>query len=271
MVSGVKPEEISSALDPRLEDYRNVRDPRWLREREIFLAEGRKVVREVLRAKRFQVRSLLVTAAALDGLKPEISRLGPDTLVYLIAREHLDRVSGVRFHQGCVAAVDVPAARDPAHLIDASARRVVVLEAVTDPDNVGSIFRNASAFGVDAVFLDARCASPLYRKSVRTSLGATLRVPFGLLELPPGLAWLRGQGFRVLAMTPDARATDLDDEPIAERTALLLGSEGSGLSDEALAGSDARVRIAMAAEADSINVATAGAIAMQRVYARAST
>jgi tRNA G18 (ribose-2'-O)-methylase SpoU len=263
----VKLDRIADSDDPRLADYRDVRDPRRLREQGIFLAEGRTVVRELLGDARYRVRSLLVTGTALDALGEDLGRLASGTQVFLVERAQLDRVSGVRFHQGCVGAVDAPAELAAASLLGPDVRRVVVLEAVTDPDNVGSIFRNARAFGAQAVFLNPRCASPLYRKAVRTSLGATLRVPFAPLELPDGLAWLRERRFRVLALTPGPDAVDLDDEPAFERTALLLGSEGDGLSPEALAAADVRVRIPMAAGADSVNVATAGAIVMQRIYA----
>jgi len=266
----VKLDRITDADDPRLVDYRDVRDPRRLREQGVFLAEGRTVVRGLIGDARYQLRSLLVTATALDALGDALEQLAARTPVYLVDRAQLDRVSGVRFHQGCVGAVDLPPERDPESLTGPEMRHVVVLEAVTDPDNVGSIFRNASAFGMQAVFVDARCASPLYRKAVRTSLGATLRLPFARLELPAGLAQLRDRGFRVLALTPADDAVELAAEPLAERTALLLGSEGEGLSAAVLAVADVRVRIPMVAGSDSVNVATAGAIAMQRIYAAAA-
>ena len=263
----MKLERIADSDDPRLADYCDVRDPQRLREQGIFLAEGRTVVRELLGDVRFRLRSLLVTGAALDALGGDLASLASGTPVYLVERAQLERVSGVRFHQGCVGAVDAPPDLAAASLVGPDVRRVVVLEAVTDPDNVGSVFRNARAFGVQALFLGPRCASPLYRKAVRTSLGATLRVPFAPLELPAGLAWLRERNFRVLALTPGPDAVDLDDMPASPRCALLLGSEGEGLGREALAAADVRVRIPMAADADSVNVATAGAIAMQRIYA----
>lgn len=263
----MKLERIADPDDPRLSDYRDVRDPRRLRERGAFLAEGRTVVRQLLRDARYRVRSLLVTETALDALSGALDGLPAATPVYVVERAQLDRLSGVRFHQGCVGAVDVPPPRDAAELVGPGVSRVVVLEAVTDPDNVGSVFRNAAAFGVQAVLLDPRCASPLYRKAVRTSLGATLRLPFAPLELPQGLAWLRERGLRLLALTPAADARDLADAPLSGRCALLLGSEGDGLSDAVLAASDLHVRIPMADGADSINVAAAGAIALQRIYA----
>lgn len=267
---GVKLERVATARDPRLADYLDVRDPRWLREQRIFLAEGRKVVVEVVRAERFRVRSLLVTPAALDALGDALQALPAETPVYRVERAQLEGVSGVRFHQGCVGAVDVPSALAPDDVLR-GARHVVVLEAVTDPDNVGSTFRNAAAFGVDAVLLGPRCASPLYRKAIRTSLGATLRVPFAPIGLPDGIELLSKQGFRTLALTPDPDVAELAGhlaaEGLAPRVALLLGSEAEGLTRGALAACDARVRVSMAPGADSINVAAAGAIAMQRVYA----
>jgi len=266
----VKLERVATARDPRIADYLDVRDPRWLREQRIFLAEGRKVVAQVVRAERFHVRSLLVTPTALDALGDALLALPTGTPVYLVERAQLDGVSGVRFHQGCVGAVDVPPPRSPEDVLR-GVQHVVVLEAVTDPDNVGSTFRNAAAFGVDAVLLGPGCASPLYRKAIRTSLGASLRVPFAQIDLPQGIARLRGQGLRTLALTPDPAAPDLATQIPTQgpstRVALLLGSEAQGLTPETLAACDARVRIPLAPGADSINVAAAGAVAMQRVYA----
>ncbi|MBW2279843.1 MAG: RNA methyltransferase [Deltaproteobacteria bacterium] len=263
----MKLERVASARDPRIADYLDVRDPRWLREQRIFLAEGRKVVTEVLRAERFRLRSLLVTPPALDALGDALQTLPAETPVYLVERAQLDGVSGVRFHQGCVGAVDVPPPLRPAEVLR-GAQRVVVLEAVTDPDNVGSTFRNAAAFGFDAVLVGPRCASPLYRKAIRTSLGATLRVPFAPIDLPEGIARLRGRSIRTLGLTPDPGAPDLASDGLAPRVALLLGSEAEGLTAETLAACDARLRIPMGPAADSINVAAAGAVAMHHIYAR---
>ena len=273
-MGGVRGERIRHGDDPRLDPYRGVLDPLWLRERGLFLAEGRQLVRALIRAPGFRVHSLLATDTALESLEPELSELPAETPVYRAAREVMTSVSGVRFHQGCVAAGERRCEPSVAELLAAcgAAGVVVVLERVTDPDNVGSIFRSAGAFGIDAVLLSPGCASPLYRKSVRTSMGATLRIPFTELpSWPQGLGELRDAGFALLGLTPDDTALDIAryavERAMPTRAALLAGTEGSGLSEEVRALVDERVRIPMAAGVDSLNVATALAIAMHRLAA----
>jgi tRNA G18 (ribose-2'-O)-methylase SpoU len=139
----------------------------------------------------------------------------------------------------------------------------VVLEQVSNADNVGGIFRNAAAFGVDAVLLGPSCTDPLYRKAIRTSMGAALKIPFALMEdWPADLHRLKAQGSRLMALTPALDAQPLDASSVASRTALLVGHEGDGLSDQALGAADVAARIPMAAGVDSLNVATATAIAL---------
>ena len=258
---------ISDAEDRRLDDYRDVRDPEWLRRREIFLAEGRTVVEQLLRNPRFRPRSLLVTESALRQLEPAI---GDGTPIYLVERAILDRVAGIRFHQGCVAAVERPDELSFQALLERAQRRWLVLESVSDPDNVGGLFRNARAFGVDTVALGPGCSHPLYRKATRTSMGATLEVPFAKVpKWPDDLQALRARGFTVVALTPDPDALAIDELEPPRRVALLLGDEGYGLSPAAQAICDVRVRIPMASGADSLNVATAAAIALHRLSAAA--
>ena len=149
----------------------------------------------------------------------------------------------------------------------AAATRVVVLEGVNNPDNVGGIFRSAAAFNADLVALGPACADPLYRKSIRTSIGATLDVPYAQAEpWPQALDQLKGAGFRVIALTTAASGTPLPQLSAAhERIALLAGAEGTGLSDIALAAADERVTIPMSGRVDSLNVGTALAIALYHV------
>ena len=255
---------IADPRDPRLDDYRDVKDPEWVRRRDLFLAEGRLVVRRLLAASRFRVRSLLTTQAAWAELagywgdRPEP--------VYEVDRSTLDAVAGARFHQGCVAAAERPIEPTLPELLKDEQRCWMVLENVSDPDNIGGIFRNAHAFGVDAVALGPGCSHPLYRKATRTSLGATLEVPFAWVpEWPRDLDALRQAGFLLLALTPRADADDIGGLDRPERFALVLGDEGYGLSEEVLAFCDRRVRIAMASGADSVNVATASGIALHRL------
>ncbi len=261
-------ERVEGADDPRLETYREVRDPAWLGERGFFLAEGRQVVRALLDAQgRFLVRSLLVTEVARRALAGALERAPEQLPVYEVSKAVMTATSGVRFHQGCVAAASLRAEATPQALL-ASARLVLVLADLTDPDNVGSAFRNAAAFGADGVLLSPRCAWPLYRKAVRTSLGATLRVPFATLEpFPEALERVRAAGIELLALDPGGECGLSELEP-APRVALLLGNEGEGLAPAALAYASRSVRIEMAPGMDSLNVAAAAALALYHVARR---
>jgi tRNA G18 (ribose-2'-O)-methylase SpoU len=174
----------------------------------------------------------------------------------------LSEVIGFRLTRGVLASADrIPP--PPLATLLGRARAVAVLEALNDFENIGAVFRNAAAFGVDAVLLDPRCADPLYRRSVRVSMGHVLRVPFAVLPgaWPQSLAVVRQAGFRLLALTPRTDATRLSRVRPPERWAVLLGAEGPGLSDAALDAADEIVRIPMAAGVDSLNVATAAAVA----------
>jgi tRNA G18 (ribose-2'-O)-methylase SpoU len=266
----MQPVRIDDPEDSRLADYRGVRDPEWLRRRGAFLAEGRVAVGILLEARELRTRSLVLTEAALASLSDALGRLAGDVPVYLVAPAVLLATSGVSFHQGCVAVGEVVRAATVDEIL-ATARRVVVLEDVTNPDNVGGVFRNAHAFGADGVLLTPRCASPLYRKAIRTSLGATLRLPFAVLhDWPRDLERLHAAGFTRIALTPGEGAQDLGELgaclALPPRVALLVGHEYEGLSPAALAAADLRVRIPMARPVDSINLAAACAIALQRLH-----
>ena len=252
---------VASLDDPRLEDYRNVPDPELLRRRGVFVAEGRHVVRRLLTESRYTARSLLLTPAAADGLADLSSRLD-GVPVFVVSQAAMNAITGFNIHRGCLAIGERPPL-PPWQSLARDARRLVVLERVSNADNVGGIFRNAAAFGVDAVLLGPSCTDPLYRKAIRTSMGAALRLPFAAMEdWPLDLHRLKAQGFRLMALTPSADARALDDIDASTATALLVGHEGTGLSDDALAAADVRVRIPMAPGVDSLNVATAAAIAL---------
>jgi tRNA G18 (ribose-2'-O)-methylase SpoU len=252
--------------DPRLALYRSVRDPELLQRHGVFVAEGRLVVRRLLTASRFAARSVLVTPAARRDLADVLDSPGRDLSVSVADPDLFHALTGFHVHRGCLAIGERPARPPDWRDAAAGARTVVVLEQVGNPDNVGGVFRNAAALGADAVLLSPGCADPLYRKSIRTSMAATLTVPFAPAEPWPAVVDdLRASGFSVVALTPASDARDIAElavSPRPSRVALLLGHEGSGLSHAAAAHADHHVRIPMTPGADSLNVASAAAIAL---------
>jgi tRNA G18 (ribose-2'-O)-methylase SpoU len=190
-----------------------------------------------------------------------------DVPAYATDADTMARVVGFHLNRGVLAVADRAVPPDP-YALAADARLLAVTEGVNDHENLGSLFRNAAALGVDGVLLGPRCADPLYRRSVRVSMGHVLRVPFTELpgEWPASLDLLRAAGLRVAALTPAADALPLAAAGLGRtRTALLLGAEGPGLTPEAIEAADLRVRIPMAAGVDSLNVATAAAVAFHEV------
>ena len=172
---------ISGADDPRVSAYRSVTDPELMRARGLFVAEGRLVVERLIAEGRYDIQSLLLSEAASRALEPALGALQPSVPVYVCQSPDFRGISGYDVHRGCLAL----SARPAPPLIDdvlAQARLVVVLEGVTNADNVGGVFRNAAAFGADAVLLDGASCDPLYRKAIRTSMAATLHVPFARME-----------------------------------------------------------------------------------------
>jgi tRNA G18 (ribose-2'-O)-methylase SpoU len=255
---------VDDPTDPRLRDYRDLTDVELRRRSEpadgLFMAEGEKVIRRALAAG-YQMRSLLLEDKWLASLSDVVDTF-PGT-VYVGARPVLAQVTGYDVHRGALAAMDrrpLPAVAD----VLANARRVVVLEDVNDHTNVGAIFRSAAGLGMDAVFVTPRCADPLYRRSVKVSMGAVFSVPWTRLASWPGdMSLLRAAGLTVLALTPDASATPFDElsPDIRASAALVLGAEGAGLAPRTLTDADNRVRIPMAAGVDSLNVGAAAAVA----------
>jgi tRNA G18 (ribose-2'-O)-methylase SpoU len=285
--------------DPRVADYLRLTDVRLRTSMEaahgLFMAEGEKVIRRAVAAG-YGVRSMLVTPDRVAGLADVAGACaGP---VYVISHEAAERVTGYRVHRGALASVnrrplpsvaDVLAGRG---LLCAGAnggstgrrragaepawpRRIVVLEDLVDHGNVGGVFRCAAALGVDAVILSPRCADPLYRRAIKVSMGAVFAITYArMTDWRAGLAEIRAAGFALLALTPDQSAVPLDDAPMAGRVALLLGTEGDGLSSRWLSEADRAVCIPMSAGAmalgvDSLNVVAAAAIACQALASSA--
>jgi len=266
---------IEDADDPRIADYRDVRDPEWLRRRGRFLAEGRRAVELLLEQPDLRALSVLVTDTSLAVLQDLLAALDDATPVYVADASVMLGVSGVRFVQGCVAAAEQVRTPDLAVFLrelGSGPARLLALDCVTNPDNIGGLFRNALAFGAAGVLLSPRTSSPFYRKAIRTSQGASLRLPGVPVDDWPGaLDALGVAGFLRLALTPHGADAELAEfgrtRPRPARVALLLGAEGEGLGPESLARADLRVRIPLAPGVDSLNVATAAAIALHHFAA----
>src|ERR1700733_2380907 len=255
---------VGGAGDPRLVDYVRLTDVHLRRSLEapsgLFVAEGEKVIRRAIGAG-YPVRSLLITRDKL-AVHADLAGSCPGP-VYLVEPEVAEQVTGYRVHRGALASMQrlpLPSVAD----VTGNARRIVVLEDIVDHTNVGAIFRCVAALGFDAVVLAPRCADPLYRRSVRVSMGAVFAVPYArMADWRQGLGGLRSAGFRLLALTPAPDAVPIGGVPAGpgDRLALLLGAEGDGLSARWRDQADVPVRIPMRRGVDSLNVASAAAIA----------
>ncbi|MEV8507115.1 RNA methyltransferase [Actinoplanes sp. NPDC051475] len=252
---------ITDPDDERLGDYRALTDlelrTKWEPPNGLFIAEGELVLRRARRAG-YRARSYLVDAKRVD----QLDDLG-DAPVYAATQAVLERATGFHVHRGVLASFHRLPLRDAGEVL-AAARRVAILEDVNNHTNIGAVFRGAAALGIDAVLLSPSCADPLYRRSVRVSMGEVFAVPYARLEpWPEGLDRVRDAGFTVLALTPAGDALPMQrlDAAHRARPALLLGAEGPGLSRHALAASDTPVRLPMRRGVDSLNVAAAAAVA----------
>jgi tRNA G18 (ribose-2'-O)-methylase SpoU len=264
------PVQVIDPADPRLDDFRDLsradRRPDRPGGRGLVIAEGAVVVRRMIDSA-YPVRALLGVARRYDELAPDLA--GTAAPYFVASAELMAQVVGFHLNRGVLAIadrVDFPSADE----LLAAASSVAVLEGVGDPENLGAIFRNAAALGVGAVLLAGGCGDPLYRRSVRVSMGTVLGVPFAPLRWPgDGLELLRRSGFRLVAMTPSGDLT-LQDARTGGRVAIMVGSEGPGLTPEALQAADDRVSIPMARGVDSLNVATAAAIAFATLVPQAA-
>jgi tRNA G18 (ribose-2'-O)-methylase SpoU len=262
-------ELVDDVDDPRLDDFRDLtvadRRPDRPGGRGLVIAEGVPVVRRLL-ASPYPMRAALGVPARIEALADDLATV--DAPVYITSAPLMDRVVGFHLNRGVLAAADRAPAPALADLL-AAASRIAVLEGVNDAENLGGVFRNAAGLGLEAVLLGDRCADPLYRRSVRVSMGHVLRVPFTRLvgRWPASLAAVQAAGFTLLALSPAEPAVPLGtlDPAALPRTAVLLGAEGPGLTAAALATADLRVRIPMQPGADSLNVATAAAIAFHHL------
>ena len=257
----------------RLDDFRNVPDAELVRRRGIFVAEGRLVVRRLMTESTFVTRSVMLTEAACEGMM-DLFESRPEVPAYVVPQAVMDSVAGFHVHRGCLAVGEYPGPRPWADIV-AEHLTVLALERIANPDNVGGIFRCAAAFTAGAVLFDEATTDPLYRKAIRTSMGASLVVPFARVERwPDVLDELGARGFAVVAMTPAPSAPALHETAIAiagRPVALVLGHEGDGLSASALAACEFHARIPMTSDVDSLNVATTAAIALYELCALRSS
>jgi tRNA G18 (ribose-2'-O)-methylase SpoU len=258
--------DVDDPADARLDDFRDLnsvdRRPDLPSGKGLVIAEGVLVAQRML-ASRFRPHAMLGTDRRLTELADLLTE-PCDAPYYRASAEVMAEVVGFHLNRGVLAAARRPPELSVAEVCD-GARTIAVLEGVNDHENLGSIFRNAAGLGVDAVVFGMGCADPLYRRAVRVSMGHALLVPFAKAQnWPADLYRLRDNGFRLLAMTPQAGARTLASvlgELADERVAIMMGAEGPGLTDQALRASDAKVRIQMARGTDSLNVATAAAMA----------
>ena len=284
-------ERLLDLADSRVAAYRHLSDAELLKSHGLFIAEGRLVVRRLIADGRYRLRSVLVNEAAAHSLEPLLATIG-SVPVYLCETAEFVGLTGHHVHRGCLALVERPPALALQSLLesldagDASldertgekwpsgvARSVtlVVLEGVTNADNVGGVFRNAAAFGADAVLLSPTCCDPLYRKAIRTSMAATLQLPYARVDdWPRGLETLRDRGFTIAALTPRKPGTTIAAFAASHqrsRIALLVGTEGDGLTSAAEAVAHERVRIPITPAVDSLNLAVAVGIALHQLSA----
>jgi tRNA G18 (ribose-2'-O)-methylase SpoU len=255
--------EVTDPADPRLADYRDLRDVQLRRHLEaehgLFIAEGEKVVRRAVEAGH-PVRSFLMARRWLEGLADVLDPT--DAPCYVVSEELAEQVTGFHVHRGALASLE----RRPLPSVDevlAGARTVLVLEDVVDHTNVGAVFRAAAGLGVDAVLLSPRCADPLYRRSVKVAMGAVFSMPYARLDdWYDALPAVSAAGFTTVALTLSDDAVEIE-KAVADldRVALVLGTEGHGLSSRWEQSADRRAVIPMAAGIDSLNVASAAAVA----------
>jgi tRNA G18 (ribose-2'-O)-methylase SpoU len=270
----VTAEEVCAAREPAagdlplLADYVGLTDVALRRrtepERGLYIAESEKVIRRALAAGH-RPRSYLMAERWLTDLADVVADAERDGVpVFVGEYDVMEQLTGFHLHRGALAAMQRPELPSLASLL-ADARRVLVLEDIVDHTNVGAAFRSGAALGIDAILVTPRCADPFYRRAIRVSMGTVFQVPWTRVEpWPQGIAALRAEGFTVAALALESDAVPLDELAAhpPDRLALVLGTEGDGLSRRTVRDADLTVRIPMAGGVDSLNVAAAAAVAM---------
>lgn len=257
---------IRDINDPRIAAYRDIRERDLVGRQNRFVAEGKVVLNVLFSTRRFSAESVFLRENRVPGMMQMIQQVPHDVPIYVADGTVMDAIAGFHIHRGVLAiGLRNHEERVEALLSQLPSRALVVaLAGIGDHDNMGAIFRNAAAFGADAVILDQTCCDPLYRKAIRVSVGAALKIPFARGGSASELADLLAlHGFTVLALSPSGRQLIRDVHP-SQRTALMLGAEGPGLPEELLSRLPS-VRIPICADFDSLNVATAAAIALHEM------
>jgi tRNA G18 (ribose-2'-O)-methylase SpoU len=265
-VAGLAIIRIDDPLDPRVAPFRDVRERDLAGREGGFIAEGEVVLNVLARCGRHRARSLLIADKRLEKLTPLIAAFGAEVAVYAAGQAVMDAIAGFHIHRGILAHGDRSVPLSAADLLAAPgpAALVVVLFGIANHDNIGGVFRNAAAFGAAGVLIDPTCCDPLYRKSIRVSVGAALSLPFA--RLGPGedaIALLNAHGYTPLALSPAGR-TPLKSLSRPSRPAVILGAEGPGLPPDILARAET-IAIPMAGAFDSLNVATTSGIVLHHL------
>lgn len=260
--------EITDLQDPQIDAYRDIRERDLVGREGLFVAEGKVVIEKLVDCDQHRLLSLLVASKRVDELQSVIARLANDVPVYVATQKVIDAIAGFPLHRGILGIGRRTEIPTPAKLLAACGERasILVLSGIANHDNMGGIFRNAAAFGVKAVLLDADCCDPLYRKAIRVSVGGTLLVPFAqMTRLEDPVDLLEDHGFSPVALSPAGNCLLKDWQP-ASRTAVFLGAEGPGLSADIIQRAHS-IQIAMSGGFDSLNVATTSGIVLHHIAA----
>ena len=260
--------EITDLHDPRIDVYRDIRERDLVGRDGLFVAEGKVVVEKLTDSDRHRLLSLLIASKRVDELQSVMSRLADDVPVYVASQTVIDAIAGFPLHRGILGIGRRTQTPTAAQLLAGCGQRasVLLLSGIANHDNMGGIFRNAAAFGVDAVLLDADCCDPLYRKAIRVSVGGTLMVRFAqIARHEDAIDLLERHAFSPVALSPAGNCLLKDWRP-ASRTAVFLGAEGPGLSADIIQRTHS-IQIAMSGGFDSLNVATTSGIVLHHIAA----
>lgn len=256
--------QIDNPDDERLAPYRDIRERDLVKNKRHFIAEGKTVLQVLVGQSRFTLKSLLILENRLAGLKDLIQQVPDETPIYVVSQNVIDNVAGFPMHRGILAIGEAPEQIQQLPQNTNDWKRVAVLAGLSNHDNVGSIFRNAAAFGVDAVLIDQQTCDPLYRKAIRVSVGGVFKVPYFRFETLSDVSdFLNMNDFEVIALSPNGDIS-LSNWMPQQKSAIILGTEGQGLPKSAL-NTLKTVKVEMSDNFDSLNVATTSGIVLHHM------